>query len=98
MTGDSRMTLCDDLNLIWTHGFTSLGIDYNIFDLSHITELNLESKILEMEKLCFIWNSRNLTLIFYNFYSNGINMHRCQYNTVQSFNDYKREAKRTCID
>ena len=63
VTGDSRMTLCDDLNLIWTHEFTSLGIDYNIFDLSHITELNLESKILEMEKLCFIWNSRNLTLI-----------------------------------
>ena len=37
-------------------------------------------------------------LFFYNFYSNGINMHRCQYNTVQSFNDYKREAKRTCVD
>ena len=45
VTGDSRMTLCDDLNLIWTHEFKSLGIDYNISDLSHITELNLESKI-----------------------------------------------------
>ena len=33
----------------------------------------------------------------YNFYSNGINMHRCQYITVQSFDDYEREAK-TCID
>ena len=36
-------------------------------------------------------------VFFYNFYSNGINMHRCQYNTVQSFNDYKREAKRTFL-
>ena len=30
---------------------------------------------------------------FYHFYSNGINMHRCQYITVQSFDDYEREAK-----
>ena len=63
VTGDSRIILCEDLNLIWTHEFTSLGIDYNIQNLNHITELNLESKILEMEKLSFIWNSRNLTLI-----------------------------------
>ena len=40
----------------------------------------------------------DVIIFFFNFYSNGINMHRCQYNTVQSFNDYKREAKRTCID
>ena len=63
VTGDSRMILCKDLNLIWTHEFASLGIDYNIQNLNLITELNLESKILEIEKLSFIWNSGNLTLI-----------------------------------
>ena len=63
VTGDSRMTLCEDLNLIWTQEFTSLGIDYNINALDKITDLNLEFKILEMEKLSSIWNSRNLTLV-----------------------------------
>ena len=63
VTGDSRMTLCDDLNLIWTQEFTSLGIDYNIIALDQITDLNFELKILEMEKMSSIWNSRNLTLI-----------------------------------
>ena len=63
VTGDSRMILCEDSNLIWTHEFTLLGIDYNVQNLNNITELNLESKILEMEKLSFIWNSRHLTLI-----------------------------------
>ena len=47
--GDSRMTLCDDMYLIWTHEFTSLGINYNTLDLNQITELNLKPNILEME-------------------------------------------------
>ena len=63
VTGDSRITLCEDLNLIWTQEFTSLGIDYNINSLDKITDLNLESRILEMEKMSSIWNVRNLTLI-----------------------------------
>ena len=63
MTGGSRMTLCDDLELIWTHEFISLGITYNINSLSTITELNLDNKILEMEKLLTIWRGRDLTLI-----------------------------------
>ena len=61
--GDSRMRLCDDMDLIWTHEFTSLGIDYNILDLDQITELNLKPKNLKMEKLSSIWKCRNLTLI-----------------------------------
>ena len=60
---DSRMTLCDDLDLIWTQEFTSLGIDYNIKQLSRITGLNLEHKILEMKKLNLVWKCRNLTLV-----------------------------------
>ena len=47
--GDSRMTLCGDMDLIWTHEFTSLVINYNTLDLNQITELNLKPKILEME-------------------------------------------------
>ena len=42
--------------------FTSLGINYSINELNKITDLNLESKILEMEKLSSVWRSRNLTL------------------------------------
>ena len=57
------MTICEDLDLIWTHEFTSLGIYYNIKALNKITELNLEQKILEMEKLSSTWRCRNLTLI-----------------------------------
>ena len=63
VTRDSRMTLCEDLNLIWTQDFTSLGIDYNINQLHKITDLNLEGKILDMEKLISIWKIRNLTLV-----------------------------------
>ena len=60
---DSRMTLCDDLDLVWTQEFTSLGIDYNIKYLNRITDLNLEGKLKEMEKLISVWKIRNLTLI-----------------------------------
>ena len=61
--GDSRMTICEDLELFWMQEFTSLGINYSINELNNITDLNLESKILEMEKLSSVWRSRNLTLI-----------------------------------
>ena len=57
----SRVTLCEDLELVWTQEFTSLGIDYNIKQLSRITELNLEEKVLDMEKLISVWKIRNLT-------------------------------------
>ena len=60
---DSRDILCPDLNLIWTDTFTSLGIDYDVNHLDKITELNIEPKISEIDKLIGIWQSRNLTLI-----------------------------------
>ena len=63
MPRDGRINICQDLNLIWTSEFISLGINYNILELENITELNLEPKILEMEKLTSIWRCRNLTLI-----------------------------------
>ena len=61
--GDSRNTLCDDISLIRTNKFTSLGIDYDIMELNTITELNLKPKLLEIKKLCKIWQLRNLSLI-----------------------------------
>ena len=60
---DSRMTICEDLDLIWTQEFTSLGIDYNVTQLNRITDLNLEGKIVDMEKLISVWKIRNLTLV-----------------------------------
>ena len=60
---DSSDTLCPDLKLIWTDTFTSLGITYDMTDLENITNLNIEPKILEMNKQIRIWQTRNLTLI-----------------------------------
>ena len=59
---DSSDTLCPDLKLIWTDTFTSLGITYDMTDLENITNLNIEPKILEMNKQIRIWQTRNLTL------------------------------------
>ena len=61
--GGSSDILCPDLNLIWTNKFTSLGINYDVTNLDNITELNIEPKLLEIEKLIKIWQNRNLTLI-----------------------------------
>ena len=61
--GDSRMTLCNDMDLIWTNEFVSLGILYKTLDLNQITELNLRPRILKMENLASIWKCRNLTIM-----------------------------------
>ena len=58
---DNRINLCTDLNLIWTDKFTSLGITYNINEMEHITEQNLEIKEKEIEKLIHVWSGRNIT-------------------------------------
>ena len=54
-------TLCSDLHLDWTQEFSSLGINYNVNNLENITDLNIESKIGEIQKLIALWNARNLT-------------------------------------
>ena len=46
-SGDSRNTLCDDINLIWTNKFTSLGIDYDSMELDKI----IETKIIRNQKI-----------------------------------------------
>ena len=60
---DSSDILCQDLNLIWTNKFTSLGINYDVMSLNNITESNIEPRLIEIEKLTRIWQNRNLTLI-----------------------------------
>ena len=52
---------CEDLNLDWTQEFTSLGITYNIKEFNNINELNIETKIGEIQKLIGLWKARNLT-------------------------------------
>ena len=58
---DSGTTLCNDLHLDWTQKFTSLGINYDVNNLDKITDLNIESKIGEIQRLITLWNARNLT-------------------------------------
>ena len=52
---DSSDVLCPDLNLIWTGKFTSLGKEYDTKDLENITLLNIEPKLIEIDKLINIW-------------------------------------------
>ena len=58
---DSGTTLCNGLYLDWTQKFTSLGINYDVNNLDKITDLNIESKIGEIQRLITLWNARNLT-------------------------------------
>ena len=59
--GDNRIELCKDLRLMWTTQFTSLGITYDVQNMDKITDLNIESKIKEINRLITIWNGRNIT-------------------------------------
>ena len=57
----SRIKFCEELSLDWTNKFISLGIEYNIDDFNNITDININNKIREIQKLVYIWSSRNLT-------------------------------------
>ena len=57
----SRVKFCEELSLDWTNEFISLGIEYNIDDFNNITDRNINNKIREIQKLVYIWSSRNLT-------------------------------------
>ena len=58
---DNRMRLCEDLNLIWSQKFTSLGIYYDIENMDNITDQNIENKMKEINKLIITWSGRNIT-------------------------------------
>ena len=45
----------------WAEDFEILGIQYNMKKLHEITDLNIQRKIGEIQKLIRIWSTRNLT-------------------------------------
>ena len=55
--------MCEDLKLIWSQKFTSLGINYDIENMENITDYNIENKIKEITKLIITWSGRNITPI-----------------------------------
>ena len=61
--GDSRISYCKERDLIWTAKFTSLGIIFDANNLQDITEINIDNKIVEINKLIRIWTPRLLTTI-----------------------------------
>ena len=60
---DNRMRTCEDLKLIWSQKFTSLGINYDIENMENITDYNIENKIKVITKLIITWSGRNITPI-----------------------------------
>ena len=58
---DNRIKLCTDLNLIWTHKFTALGITYDVQKMKEIADQNIETKLKEINKTITIWSCRNIT-------------------------------------
>ena len=51
---DSSDILYQDLNLIWTNNFISLGISYDVTDLNNITCLNIQPKLMEIKLMCLL--------------------------------------------
>ena len=58
---DNRMKLCTDLNLMWSHKFTALGITYDIHNMKTITDQNINNKLVEINRTIAIWRGRNIT-------------------------------------
>ena len=47
---DRRIPWEGQFGLKWTHSFEVLGIQYNVFKLHELTEINLELKIEKIKK------------------------------------------------
>ena len=58
---DRRIPWEGQFGLKWTHSFEALGIQYNVFKLHELTEINLELKIEKIKKLIRTWSTRKLT-------------------------------------
>ena len=48
---DSGTIFCQDLDLLWTNKFTSLGIQFDVYNMAGITNLNIRSKIEDIKNL-----------------------------------------------
>ena len=60
-SGDNRMELCTDLNLIWSQKFPALGITYDVQNMNETADQNIVIKLKEINKLIMIWSGRNIT-------------------------------------
>ena len=60
--GDNRTISCKTLDLDWSQKFIPLGIEYDVDNLENNSDLNIEVKIKENQKLICIWSARNSTL------------------------------------
>ena len=60
---ESDRIYCRENNLDWVSSFISLGISYNVLDMSNITKLNIEEKIPQIKQLIQNWSSRKITPI-----------------------------------
>ena len=60
-TRDSSILWQGKFGLNWTDDFEILGNQYNMKKLHEITDLNIQRKMGEIQKLIRIWSSRNLT-------------------------------------
>ena len=60
-TRDRKIPWEGQFGLNWTHTFEVLGIYYDVFRLSDLTEINLDFKIEKIKKLIRTWSSRQLT-------------------------------------
>ena len=60
-TRDRRISREGQFGLKWTHSFEVLGIQYDVFGLNELTEIDLELKIQKIKKLIRTWSTRQLT-------------------------------------
>ena len=58
---DRRISWEGQFGLTWTLTFEVLGIEYVVFNLNEITELNLNSRVTKIQKLIRTWSTRKLT-------------------------------------
>ena len=52
---DSGTIFCQDLDLLWTNEFTSLGIQFDVYIVADITNLNIRSNIGDIKNLMRIY-------------------------------------------
>ena len=58
---ESDRRYCKENNLDWVSSFVSLGINYDVLDMSNITKINIEDKIPQIKQIIQNWSNRNIT-------------------------------------
>ena len=60
---ESDRRYCKENNLDWVSSFISLGITYDVLNMSNITKINIDDKIPQIKQLIQNWSNRNITPI-----------------------------------